>query len=221
MFTPQAMFGCSNDVTCPGCNERVLSLQQLQFMRDRCEGQEFCSNIQACDSWWNTNLNCPPHLRARMILWWRCNGPQTQSRIDTVPSSVFDSCETGVAPYTHVQFVQCSNLILESHYSSIDDMMPIKIHPFLVCNWSQWASLGTCSGSCGTGRQEWRRRCGCFPPVQSHLRPPGSCPGLGTKLEDCNTNVPCPGLSYIIRIWYKTWFYDESGGSCKFRIRNV
>ena len=35
--------------------------------------KESCT-AEACDSWWNTNLNCPSHEPAIMWLHYHCNG---------------------------------------------------------------------------------------------------------------------------------------------------
>ena len=75
MAYSQAMFGCNNDQTRkhPSPTQKQINENQLVFMKEKCEGKEFCS-ARACDSWWGTNLHCPAHEPAFMWLQWRCNG---------------------------------------------------------------------------------------------------------------------------------------------------
>ena len=75
MAYSQAMFGCNNDQTRkhPNKEQKQINENQLVFMKEKCEGKEFCS-ARACDSWWGTNLQCPGHEPAFMWLQWHCNG---------------------------------------------------------------------------------------------------------------------------------------------------
>ena len=69
------MFGCNNPQTAvnPSGPQKQINEKQLKFMKGKCEGKESCT-AEACDSWWNTNLNCPSHEPAIMWLHYHCNG---------------------------------------------------------------------------------------------------------------------------------------------------
>ena len=69
------MFGCNNPQTAvnPSGPQQQINEKQLKFMKGKCEGKESCT-AEACDSWWNTNLNCPSHEPAVMWLHYHCNG---------------------------------------------------------------------------------------------------------------------------------------------------
>ena len=69
------MFGCDNVQTAvnPSGPQKQINENQLKFMKGKCEGKESCT-AEACDSWWNTNLNCPSHEPAVMWLHYHCNG---------------------------------------------------------------------------------------------------------------------------------------------------
>ena len=81
MAYSQAMFGCNNDQTRkhPSPTQKQINENQLVFMKEKCEGKEFCS-ARACDSWWGTNINCPFDDQAifgnKPVMWlqFHCNG---------------------------------------------------------------------------------------------------------------------------------------------------
>ena len=75
IFTPQAMFVCSNIATImhPSDAQKIINKKQLKLMKEKCEGKEYCS-VQACDSWWNTNHKCPSHESPIMWINFHCNG---------------------------------------------------------------------------------------------------------------------------------------------------
>ena len=75
IFMPQAMFVCSNIATImhPSDAQKIINKKHLKLMKEKCEGKEFCS-VQACDSWWNTNHNCPSHESPIMWINFHCNG---------------------------------------------------------------------------------------------------------------------------------------------------
>ena len=65
--------------------------------------------------------------------------------------------------------------------------------PFVSCSvhgsWSEWNSWSPCSVSCGNGTKSRRRICN--PPSLGGR----DCKNINytEKVEDCRTNVPCPG----------------------------
>ena len=89
------MFGCNNPQTAvnPSGPQKQINEKQLKFMKGKCEGKESCT-AEACDSWWNTNLNCPSHEPAVMWLHYHCNGVPGGGKLDTNPSG--GSCATSV-----------------------------------------------------------------------------------------------------------------------------
>ena len=66
---------CSNIGTImhPSDAQKIINKKQLKLMKQKCEGKEFCS-VHACDSWWNTNHNCPTHESPIMWINFHCNG---------------------------------------------------------------------------------------------------------------------------------------------------
>ena len=61
--------------------------------------------------------------------------------------------------------------------------------PTDICQWSDWTASGSCSKSCGGGRQRYTRFI-----IGSKNNGKGSCPGSNEKFDDCNTGS-CPGKS--------------------------
>ena len=79
----QAMFGCEKYLSECGDEKNLnecsqMHRNQLKFMKEKCEGKEFCS-ARACDSWWGTNINCPFDDQAvfgnKPVMWlqFHCN----------------------------------------------------------------------------------------------------------------------------------------------------
>ena len=54
--------------------------------------------------------------------------------------------------------------------------------------WSSWSEWTQCSRTCGGGRQSRSRRCLTENQVQL------DCSGELIQLQDCNTEVRCPGM---------------------------
>ena len=55
--------------------------------------------------------------------------------------------------------------------------------------WGAWTNIGTCSKSCGGGKQNQERYCNNPAPSCGGK----SCPGDAVMLIDCNTQC-CPGV---------------------------
>ena len=95
------MFGCNNPQTAvnPSGPQKQINEKQLKLMKEKCEGRESCT-AEACNSWWNTNINCPSHEPAVMWLHYHCNGVPGGGKLDTKPDG--GSCEAGSTPPTSV-----------------------------------------------------------------------------------------------------------------------
>ena len=101
MCSHQAMFGCDNVQTAvnPSGPQKQINENQLKLMKEKCEGKESCT-AEACNSWWNTNINCPSHEPAVMWLHYHCNGVPGGGKLDTKPDG--GSCKAGSTPPTSV-----------------------------------------------------------------------------------------------------------------------
>lgn len=64
---------------------------------------------------------------------------------------------------------------------SADFQHHLQCLTFLAAKYGEWVSEG-CSVTCGTGTEKFNRKCTGY----------GSCTGLATKTEACNTNKACP-----------------------------
>ena len=64
-------------------------------------------------------------------------------------------------------------------------MLDTYLYPTVNCEWAAW-QLGDCDKSCGTG-ERIKSRTKIIEEAHG-----GSCPGLYTETEPCNTQM-CPG----------------------------
>ena len=60
--------------------------------------------------------------------------------------------------------------------------------PNVLDTWSDWSLWTDCSRSCGGGRKARGRR--CLVDNKAEL----NCSGKVSEVEDCNTEIPCPGV---------------------------
>ena len=112
------MFGCNNPQTAvnPSGPQQQINENQLKFMKGKCEGKESCT-AEACNSWWNTNLNCPSHEPAIMWLHYHCNGVPGGGKLDTKLSDFLILrpllCLNGLYKYTCLVDTLLSGYILD------------------------------------------------------------------------------------------------------------
>ena len=78
--------------------------------------KESCT-AEACDSWWNTNVNCPSHEPAIMLLHYLCNGVPGGGKLDTKLSDFLILrpllCLNGLYKYTCLVATLLSGYILD------------------------------------------------------------------------------------------------------------
>ena len=75
--------------------------------------------------------------------------------------------------------------------------------PTLNCQWSDWSPSGSCTKSCGGGRQRYTRYI-----IGSKSNGKGSCSGSNEKYDDCNTGR-CPGKSANMKFCKKLEDYSQ------------
>ncbi|KAK3083453.1 hypothetical protein FSP39_022988 [Pinctada imbricata] len=75
--------------------------------------------------------------------------------------------------------------------------------------WSQWGAWGTCSVTCGTGKQSRSRTCSDPRPLNGGL----PCSGDSSSMQDCNTQAcPTAAAGQYVQLCPTGWFTCQSGG---------
>ena len=85
------------------------------------------------------------------------------------------------------------SVLCKSSITCISDFSAVGLRDDGDCTFTEWSEWGECSTSCSTGNRARARSFILNEGVDSVL-----CIGNLTETEECNSDVPCPGIHYIM-----------------------